>query len=297
MVYDHHRKAANQGDCVKHPALIAALDNALTNSGNMQKPFHYLDVFAGHAWHQLLDGKEYEWRNGIGQLASAELPDDAPDSVKTWWNLWHVAPERPTTTPAGYPGSACIAAHRCSHVKRPVKLELYDRSEEVRRDLERAFPPSHAIQAANPNICLIGQSLDPTKENEEDVKAADFVFIDPPGWQSKERPKYPKWEDILYHVLEPRAKNHPTLMWMPSAGNIGIFSEGQPNGKLEQATNIGYCWSAVRWRKNGAGTACVLVYNSSEDAIQKAVKCIVKIAGNGWEYKHSNGLAEPGSAI
>ena len=31
MPYDHHMKAGNQGDCVKHPALIAALDTVLQN--------------------------------------------------------------------------------------------------------------------------------------------------------------------------------------------------------------------------------------------------------------------------
>ena len=304
MAYDHHLKAGNQGDCVKHPPLIAALDAALRDSGKTQKPFHYLDVFAGHAWHPLFEDKEYEWRNGIGQLASAELPEDAPDSVKTWWNLWHVAPEWPTTTPVGYPGSAWIAAHRCSHANMPVKLELYDRSEEVRRDLERAFPPSHAVQDASRNICLIGQSLDPTADKEEHVKAADFVFIDPPGWQSKERPEYPKWNDIFDHVLKPRAKKHPTLMWMPAGGqerttnkkdsnkdNSGAYpwdpnSNGDQRKKCDEVKELGYSWSAIRWKKSSYA-ACILVYNCAEGSIREAVYSIVGIAGNGWQKKHS----------
>jgi 23S rRNA A2030 N6-methylase RlmJ len=129
MIYDHHRKAGNQGDCVKHPALIAALDKVLET--NEPKLFHYLDVFAGHAWHPLLDGDEYEWKKGIGKLTSARLSDNAPDSVKCWWSMWHNAPAWPTTTRAGYPGSSWIAADRCRRAKRPMWLELYDRSEEV----------------------------------------------------------------------------------------------------------------------------------------------------------------------
>jgi 23S rRNA A2030 N6-methylase RlmJ len=290
MAYDHHLKAGNQGDCVKHPPLIAALDEVLNpqhESSTAQGPFHYLDAFTGHAWHPLLDGKEYGWRNGIGQLALAGLPNHAPLSVAIWWNLWHAAPEWSRTNAAGYPGSAWIAADRCRNAKRSVNLELYDHSEEVRRDLERAFPASHAIQDVSLNSCLIGQSLELSAANQKHIAAADFVFIDPPGWQKKEHPEYPKWEDILDHVLKPRAKNHPTLMWMPSAGNNGVFSGGQPNGELKDAAYIGYRWSAVRWKTNGPGTACILVYNSSEDPIRKAVECIVGIAGNGWVYEHS----------
>lgn len=274
-MYDHHRKAGNEGDCVKHPAFIAALDEALRKNGGSQRMFHYLDVFAGHPWHPLLDGNEYEWRKGIGTLSSAKLLDDAPDSVKCWWSLWHAAPEWPTTTPAGYPGSSWIAAHRCRSAKRPVTLELYDHSEEVRRDLERAFPASHAIQDGNRNICLIGQSLDPTKDKEEHVNAADFVFIDPPGWQSKKRPEYPKWEDILEHVLKSRADGKPTLMWMPTAGNDGAFDGRHPSKKIKEAAGAGYRWTAARWQTAGA-EACVLVYNCESDDIRKAIESIAE---------------------
>jgi 23S rRNA A2030 N6-methylase RlmJ len=209
MTYNHHKKAGNQGDCVKHPALIAALDEALKSTSNSELSFHYLDVFAGHAWHPLLGGKEYEWKKGIGKLAMGALPRDAPECVKVWWSIWHDAPEWPTTIPPGYPGSAWIAAHRCRSAERSVKLELYDRAEEVRRDLERAFPPSHDVQEDMANVCLIGQSMEP---NTDLAVAADFVFIDPPGWQSQRNPQYPKWKTILDHVLTPHADGHPTLM-------------------------------------------------------------------------------------
>lgn len=309
MAYDHHRKAGNEGDCIKHPPLIAALDETLKNNGNSQRLFHYLDVFAGHASHPLMDGEEYEWSNGIGKLASAKLPDDACKPVNCWWNLWHAAPEWPTTTPAGYPGSVWIAAHRCRKAKRPVKLELYDHSEEARRNLERTFPASHAIQEANSNICLIGQSLDPTQDKIEHIKQADFVFIDPPGWQAKDKPSYPKWKGILDHVLAPRGGDtkRPTLMWMPAGGqertknkkdaskrNPGAYpwdpkSAGDQRKKCTDVTKLGYSWTAVRWQKNSFD-ACLLVYNCAISEIRAAVECIAKIAGwgNGFEaVKHS----------
>jgi len=309
MAYDHHRKAGNQGDCVKHPPLIAALDEALRNASNSQCLFHYLDIFAGHAWHPLLDGDEYEWKNGIGKLAPANPPKYAPDCVKSWWGMWHDAPKWPTTTPAGYPGSAWIAANRCRCAKRPVNLELYDCSEEARRDLERAFPPTHAIQDAGASICLIRQSLDPAQEKQEHINQPNFVFIDPPGWQSTDHPQYPRWNDILEHVLKPRGGDgkRPTLLWMPAGGqertmnkkdpqkeNSGAYpwdenSNGDQRRKCDQVTEQGYSWTAVRWQKNSY-SACMLVYNCAKVEIRAAVDTIVGIAGNGWEKKHSSPL-------
>lgn len=164
-------------------------------------------------------------------------------------------------------------------------MELYDHSEEVRRDLDSAFPASHVIQGANPNICLVGQSLDPTKDKEEHVKAADFVFVDPPGWQSTEHPEHPKWEDILEHVLKPRADGETTLMWMPSAGNNGAFTR-KPTDKLKQAADLGYRWSATRWREAGPGTACILVYNRASDKIRKGIEFIADAMK--WKKKSFN---------
>src|SRR5438067_1013469 len=53
MDYNHHRKAGNEGDCPKHPALLAALDTILSHHAHTS--FQYLDSFAGHPWHLLLD--------------------------------------------------------------------------------------------------------------------------------------------------------------------------------------------------------------------------------------------------
>jgi len=174
MVYDHHVKAGNQGDCVKHAPLIAALDEALNNTRASNGAFHYLDVFAGHAWHPLVNEKGYGWRKGIGRLALAELPETAPDCIRNWWNFWHTGPNWPGTNPPGYPGSSWIAAQRCRQAGRAVKLELFDHSQEARRDLECAFPAAQAIQDGSPSTCVIGQSLNPTEQMQDYIRQADL---------------------------------------------------------------------------------------------------------------------------
>lgn len=45
MPYDHHEKVGNQGDVVKHVALLAALDKDLEN--HKRSDFCYADTFAG----------------------------------------------------------------------------------------------------------------------------------------------------------------------------------------------------------------------------------------------------------
>ncbi len=295
MTYDHHKKAGNEGDCVKHPALIGALDTVLHGDKTL---FHYMDVFAGHAWHPLMEGKEYEWKHGIGKLASAKLPDDAPNSVRCWRSMWQDSPEWPTSS-SRYPGSSWIAAHRCRNAQRDIKLELYDTSEEVRRDLEQTFHASHANQKNSPNICLIGQSLNLLEYKQRHLDQADFVFIDPPGWHSRD-PSNPKWKDIRDDILKPRGdKAQPTLMWMHAGGQErtpkmpGAFpwdqgSQGEQRNKCEQATQIGYSWTAVRWRKFSKSSGCILIYNCAEDAIREAVDYIVRISGKGWEKLDSS---------
>jgi 23S rRNA A2030 N6-methylase RlmJ len=176
MDYDHRRNAGNEGDCVKHPALIAALDETLSRL-NGNGVFYYLDLFAGYARYPEVMGKV--------MIRSAI---DTPASVKSWFEMWHDT--------GSYPGSSAIAVQRCQNAGKPVKLELYDTSEEVRRDLEKTFPGSYLGQS----IDLIGYK--------DHVEEADFVFVDPPGWSSAQHRYYPKWHDYFECYLPQRMSCH-----------------------------------------------------------------------------------------
>ncbi len=69
MAYDHHEKAGNQGDIVKHPALIAALDATVSRAKG--EPFRYADIFAAYAVNPLLKGNQ--WTRGISVVAGQHL--------------------------------------------------------------------------------------------------------------------------------------------------------------------------------------------------------------------------------
>ena len=325
MSYDHHRKAGNEGDCVKHPALIAALDDILCQPpeggvGVTNKPFHYLDVFAGHAWHPLLDAgdvpgvqKALEWKKGIGTLHKKLLnaSEELNEHVLRWQD-WYL-PDRPSLVRGWYPGSSVIAADMCRKHDRHVRMTVFDISDEVHDDLRRWFLPVHPTDLTKSDWCVIGRSLDATAVKEGGIREPDFVFIDPPGWQSEKNATYPKWENMLEHVLTPRA-DRPTLMWMPAGGqdrtknkkdqskeNSGAYpwdetSKGDLPKKCDELVRIGFRWTAVRWQKNSY-SACILVYNCAVAEIRAAVDCIVRIAGwgsggNRFEaVKHSNGTS------
>lgn len=64
--YDHATKAGNQGDVVKHPALVATLRGLLAEQDGM---FRYADTFAGRWDYDL--SRSYGWRQGIGVFASS----------------------------------------------------------------------------------------------------------------------------------------------------------------------------------------------------------------------------------
>ncbi len=120
MEYDHHTKAGNQGDVAKHPALIAALDGVLKQETNARgeatsSPFSYLDIFAGHPWHPLLDEdevpdiqKRFEWKQGIGALHEKLWAAGTLNPAVTKWRDWYV-PRRELVR-GWYPGSSVIAA-------------------------------------------------------------------------------------------------------------------------------------------------------------------------------------------
>lgn len=62
-MYDHNVKAGNEGDVIKHTALMTAASLLMEK---IEKTFHYADTFAGYAYNPLKsDG---EWPRGIGAL-------------------------------------------------------------------------------------------------------------------------------------------------------------------------------------------------------------------------------------
>ncbi|MEA3276668.1 MAG: hypothetical protein U9Q81_15510 [Pseudomonadota bacterium] len=115
--YDHQTKADNEGDVIKHPALIAAHKGLLAEYHGM---FRYADSFAGR-WESELS-QHGAWRRGIGRFASRWTGGN-PD-IELWRQQWTAA------TSALYPGSTQLAkrvfADRGDHAIRAFEtIEAY----------------------------------------------------------------------------------------------------------------------------------------------------------------------------
>ena len=87
--YDHHSKAGNRGDVVKHVALVASLTSTLEQFDG--RLFRYADTYAGYAWNPLKLSQG--WRDGIRDIAARirqRLAQDEPIDrhVRWWYDFW-----------------------------------------------------------------------------------------------------------------------------------------------------------------------------------------------------------------
>jgi hypothetical protein len=64
-------------------------------------------------------------------------------------------------------------------------------------------------------------------------------------------------------------------------------SQGETREKCMKLTDVGYSWTAVRWKKANQSGGCLLAYNCANDDIRSAVDSIIGIAGSGWEKRES----------
>src|SRR5581483_2262064 len=88
MRYDHHEKAGNQGDVVKHVALLAALDKVLGK--HQRSDFRYADTFAGYAHSPIVQGGE--WEHGIGVILGEQNAKRLDHNRHTsLWLRWYLS--------------------------------------------------------------------------------------------------------------------------------------------------------------------------------------------------------------
>src|ERR1700760_4608606 len=105
MNYRHAYHAGNFADVVKH----AVLCRVLTHLREKPAAFRIIDTHAGAGRYDLTGteaGKTGEWRNGIGRLLAAKLPDVARGLLAPYLDA--VASLNPAGRIASYPGSPVL---------------------------------------------------------------------------------------------------------------------------------------------------------------------------------------------
>lgn len=247
--YDHAEKCGNEGDVVKHVGLLAALDSILSSwSGGF---FRYADTFAGYAQCVLGDGGE--WPRGVGLLADQSALGDNPHTAL--WHRWYLA--RPVTRGSAYPGSSLIAADVARDREVPIRISLWDISDEAIASL-RATWADRAFVFPRP--------ADP---RESDVAEADFLFVDPPDIET--------WPAIR-PTLEP-SRRGGTLVWLP----ISATGDEPIRAAVDDARALGYAMDEVRWASGGSRTiGCRLLHRVPPPArrnLEAAVRHVASVAG------------------
>lgn len=253
MTYDHNTKAGNEGDVVKHVALVAAIGSIARDAAT---PFTFADAFAGYGWNPLERGTE--WRRGIGRfesLTSARTP-------ALHWYLEHVV--QPALAEGRYPGSSTIARTRSESPGTPTRLHLWDTSATAVADL-RATHEGATIEhrAAHPA--------------EVAAAAPTLLLVDPPGIRSDAHPEWPDWEFLQALMLS----SPSFLVWLP-------LSAADDGGVVTQAHHFGYETTRVVYKDTGSTIGCQLLSRLPEPAAE-AMRAAVGEACRlmQWRAEHS----------
>ena len=130
MNYRHAFHAGNFADVVKHIILTRILAYLMRKDAS----FRVIDTHAGVGLYDLLGdeaGRTGEWREGIGRLMAADLPEPAATLVAPY--LAAVTAQNGDDQLRYYPGSPFIARHMLRDQDRLMALELHPTDAEALR--------------------------------------------------------------------------------------------------------------------------------------------------------------------
>ncbi|MHB8910786.1 MAG: hypothetical protein ACYDAA_18075 [Syntrophales bacterium] len=258
-MYDHNRKAGNQGDVIKHTALIAAADALMMQCDGK---FEYADTFAGYAFNPLTaDG---EWRYGIAASGlSKRTPRTA--AVTFWRDLWSC---RVGLRGSVYPGSSTFILKLCLYKNLPFHARLWDISPAVVAQLMNAFNTGEADIYPRP-----------AKTAEFLGMETNLLLIDPPGLRAPSKKEYPDLGDLL-RFFE-MTKN--VILWLP----ITAQGSGSPAPETEPSRTARseclarkLCVTSVRWSGGIRTCGCRLAYrlpSVAGEQLREAVDDVVAL--------------------
>ena len=264
-MYDHNKKAGNQGDVVKHTALIAAADALInTSSGD----FDYADAFAGYAFNSLQSTGE--WRNGISVLWQSGCRCDNAN-VTFWQDLWAC---KPGLLGSVYPGSSIFILKRCMSKGRIFRARLWDTSPAVIAQLMETYKNQQVTIYPRPAIL-----------NDFAGRKPDLLLIDPPGLRTESKKQYPDLTELLYFF----DKVTNAILWFPitAQGKGSPAPETEPSLKAKrECLSHGLSVTSVRWSNGIRTCGCRLAYclpNAAEHALTASVDDVAALMG--WDSK------------
>lgn len=167
MNYRHAYHAGNIGDVLKHVVLA----RLIVYFQRKDKAFRILDTHAGIGLYDLTSEetlKTGEWRQGIGKVLDAEIPDQVAALLSPWLDVIHDL--NPDGALKRYPGSPALARHLMRPNDRLTLTELHSADFAT---LSKAFEGDHQVKAIHLDGWLAMGSFLPPKEKR------GMVLIDP----------------------------------------------------------------------------------------------------------------------
>jgi len=167
MNYRHAFHAGNFADVLKHCVLALCLEHLKSKP----KPFRYIDTHAGIGGYDLASSeaeRSPEWKEGIGRLLDADLPDPVAAALGPYLDV--VRAMNPDGM-AHYPGSPEIAARLLRDTDRIHLCELHA---EDAKTLDGRYRRDARVKVENRDGYKALKSLVPPKEKR------GLVLIDPP---------------------------------------------------------------------------------------------------------------------
>lgn len=168
MNYRHIYHAGNFADVVKHIVLARAIDYLKRKPG----AFRVIDTHAGIGVYDLSSDeaqKTGEWKDGIGRLLGADLPDEAAALMAPYLDAVRAA--NPASGLTAYPGSPAIARHLLRGQDRLTAIELHPADAETLKDRFAGDFQTRVIELDG--WLALGAHLPPKEKR-------GLVIVDPP---------------------------------------------------------------------------------------------------------------------
>jgi 23S rRNA (adenine2030-N6)-methyltransferase len=168
MNYRHVYHAGNFADVLKHAVLALVIEHLKQKPA----PFRVIDTHAGAGLYDLSSKeaqKTGEWRDGIGRLLEAKLPQDVAESLEPYLNA--VRQGQPDGALTQYPGSPVLARRL---IRRGDVLAANEFHPEDRELLKTHFSRDSQTKVLEIDAWMALKALLPPKERR------GVVLIDPP---------------------------------------------------------------------------------------------------------------------